>query len=121
MPEIDFNPLHRNLQFPADIRQCGVCCALMPHGDIGDHATWHETLTTQTSKTAPESQPADWPPQPGDLWRSSRESYFGVDIADQDADQADIRLINTGGEAFDPDTIRECFGLTLVHREGATS
>lgn len=62
--------------------------------------------------------PAEWPPQPGDLWRSKFEPFFAVAAGDDDAPA--MRLMNCAGELFKADVIRNLYGpLRLVHREEA--
>lgn len=56
--------------------------------------------------------PAEWPPHPGDLWRTKRQPYFAVDHGD-----GQVAMVNLGGEVFLPEFILAHGSLTLVHRE----
>jgi hypothetical protein len=71
--------------------------------------------------------PAEWPPQPGDLWRDSyprgghlprpAELWF----ATSDTDKG-VQFVGLTGHKDDPDRVRHAYGpLTLVHREEASS
>ena len=80
----------------------------------------HEIAPYSDAFTVERVAPAEWPPRPGDVWRTERQSYFAVDDSDPDEDNCDrptIRLVNTGGEHLDPDFILLHGPLTLVHRE----
>ena len=65
--------------------------------------------------------PAEWPPQPGDLWRAKGgELYFAADVHDSaETDDPEIVLVATFEDyRQSPDRVSQLYGpLTLVHRE----
>ncbi|MFI7628452.1 hypothetical protein [Microbispora rosea] len=65
--------------------------------------------------------PAEWPPQPGDLWRDQRGGlWFAADIHDVDeTDVPEIVMVWTHEDyRLRPDLLNQRSGpLTLVHRE----
>ncbi|HEY9476523.1 MAG TPA: hypothetical protein VIS06_22075 [Mycobacteriales bacterium] len=72
--------------------------------------------------------PAEWPPQPGDLWRSADgRVWFAADRADYNYDSADqIVMISEGAWRYGDDRTpqdlnRNAGPLTLVRREGGAS
>ncbi|SEG44295.1 hypothetical protein SAMN04489712_105244 [Thermomonospora echinospora] len=68
-------------------------------------------LSNLEAVTVERVAPAEWPPQPGDLWRTERQPYFAMY-----SDGAMV-LVNLGGERFSPDFVLAHGSLTLVHRE----
>jgi hypothetical protein len=68
--------------------------------------------------------PAEWPPQPGDLWRrdDTDDLYFAADVHD-DGETAELEIVMVcayDDHRLDPETFRShCAGrMTLVYREG---
>lgn len=67
--------------------------------------------------------PAEWPPQPGDLWRDkNNDIWFAADVHDgAETDQPQIVMVFSREDyRLTPDEMNQRHGqLTLVHRDGA--
>jgi hypothetical protein len=69
--------------------------------------------------------PAEWPPQPGDLWHDGADRlWFAFDATDYDADEKPkgVRLCGTSaygdGAEQVPDNVNKLYGpMTLVRRD----
>lgn len=64
--------------------------------------------------------PAEWPPQPGDLWRDRHGGlWFAADVRDiEETDVAEIVMVWTyENYRVTPDVLARRERLTLVHRE----
>lgn len=64
--------------------------------------------------------PAEWPPQPGDLWRDNGdEVWFAVQLAPGDVAMLPSYPVSSSKRGVTPDRVMRTVGpLTLVHREG---
>jgi hypothetical protein len=65
--------------------------------------------------------PAEWPPQPGDLWHDrTQTSWFAADVADiGETDLPDIVLVSEDNHRLVPDEVNQRYGpMTLEHRKG---
>lgn len=86
---------------------------------------WGMTFpTTVESVTVERVAPAEWPPQPGDVWRDRHGTrWFATDIADYDeASNRVVSMVSQGsysyGEPRPADALNAQYGpLTLVYRE----
>lgn len=71
--------------------------------------------------------PAEWPPQPGDLWRDQDgDLWYGLLVDDDDTEDESYIVLRPGRTSKHPsyvnsdnDGVRRTYGpLTLVRREG---
>lgn len=90
---------------------------------VDESSNLHSVHTDAPGVTVEHVAPAEWPPQPGDLWRDNGdELWFVVQLAPDDIAMLPSYPVSSSKRGVKPDRVRSTVGpLTLVHREGDRS